>query len=693
MPRRPTIDKVDQVDIVREIEQSLRDDLQDREAWLGKRLRSFRDWINPNPGIKTYPWEGASNITPPVIARAVRTVHARLLGSVFSSDPWLHVLPVQDAHIQSARIREKFLNEQTKNEIPDFYRTVNTCLLDSLVQGTAFAMPNFFRSRHTEPEWRLVQKFEAMGSTDFERTDQEILDELIPEIKVARPLGDHEYEVVHMSQGFERKSRVTIDRDEPEVREDLVSVTIERERVRELIKVPGLSVTDLVFPGNATSLQEDECHHVLRFYWRYPDQVVRDRKQGRFHNLDPEDDGKLDHPSFQLEQVTDLRKEIDAYQGIDSVQGLSGLDQAKVLHIEAYYPWDVNGDQLDEQMIFTYIPILRKLSRWDYRSVIYNQRPFAPCVFMPISERLQGIGLAELLCDLQDEMSTIFNQMNDRENLINNPSLLVEQNAGVPPSVFRNLPPGSQIPVRNVDRVKPLEWQKDAHSGIATLQLLSAYTEWLSTGEISSGVQATRPNAPRTARGTLALISESNILIDTHILNNQYIFFQDLIQQIDSLNQKYLPEEKVFFVVGEADPLTITRKDMEQEVKFYFSGNTASTNLQVRQTLAQLMYTSLSTNPLFTGAFVQMPEQAIRSLHQLSDHYIRENNPQRDSRFLLPQVEIFLQAAEAAQQAQVQGMEEGRRNAMQAQEEESMLSVLQGGTQGGGGGGAAPQAA
>jgi len=706
MPRRPSLTEEEQAKVVSKLFDSIQEDLESRMEWVEKRVRSFDDWINPNPGVKTHPWEGASNITPPLIAKAVRALHSRLLASIFNADPLVHVLPVDAQNREAARIREKFLNEQVKNEIPNFYREINTALLNMIVQGTSFLMVWYERNHDVVPEWRLVDRFDDVIGTAVGRTDQEIIDEVMTDIKATRALGDNEYEIDHLEDGFERTSRLSIDKDDPDTPVDRVSVTIEKEVVNEGIRIKNLAIEDLVFPANATSLQIEDCHHTFRLFWLYPNQIRHKKEKGVYHNLDEEDVARVEKAAAGLTgsglstEVTNVKEAEDAYQGIDLVNGVSGIEDGKVLVIEGYYPWDVNGDDLDEQMIFTWIPELRKLATWDFLSVRFghSRRPFVPFVFVPITERLYGLGLAEMLEDLQSEAATILNQMNDRENLINQPQMLVEQNAGISPSVFRNLPPGSAIPVRNVERIRPLEWAKDAHSGLAVLQQIYAFAEQIAgVGDISTGVQPNRPNAPRTARGTLALISESNIIVDTHVLNAQYMGFQELLHQIDGLNRQYLPPERVFFVMGEPDPLLIQRDNFRERVKFFFSGNTANTNIQVKQSLAQFLFQNLIATPLYTGQFLSMPPVSIEAMYRLIEFFVQEHVPGKDARFLLPLLEQVTQQAQEVQQAQLEGMQEGKARAEQAnaqaadeEREMNLMSLLGGGNAGqasiGGGG-------
>ena len=513
-------------------------------------------------------------------------------------------------------------------------------------------------------------------------------------IEKSRALGYHTYEIDHQEDGWNRTSRVTIDWEDPEVPDDRISVTVEKKDSVAKIRLKNVSVVDIVAPANSTGTQPGQAYRLAHIYWEHPAEIRRLYEQKIWHNLTEEDVARLEKWSGGHapvgQEVTEVKEALDEYQGIDFVNGLSGIKESKVLIVRYYHPWDTNGDSIEEEHVFEWIPALKKLATWDWLSVRYGhrRRPIIPMAFMPLTDRLYSPGLGDLLEPLQDEAATIFNQMNNRENLTNNPTMLVEQNAGISPNLFQNLPPGSAIPVRNVERVKALEWAKDPHSGIPVLNLLFGFAEQLSTGDISSGVQPLRPNAPRTARGTLALISEGNILVDTHVLNAQFLTLHELFHQIDGLNRQYMPEERILYVLGESEPVTLTREDLKERVRFYFSANTVNTNTQVKQGTAQLMYTSLSPNPIFTGQFIQMPPITITALHALTRYFAQEHLPGKDASQIVPDLKQLLEAAEAAQQAQLGGMQEAGQAEQQQAEEQGLMELMA--QAGGGGGGQAP---
>jgi hypothetical protein len=174
-------------------------------------------------------------------------------------------------------------------------------------------------------------------------------------------------------------------------------------------------------------------------------------------------------------------------------------------------------------------------------------------------------------------------------------------------------------------------------------------------GDHTVGVQPTRPNAPRTARGTLALISEGNVILDAHITLIQEAF-SELIHQIDGLDEQYLPPEVRYLTTGKVEK-KITRQQFRSKVRFYLTGNTTNTNQQVQQQVSQLMYQSLVGNPLFTGEFLQMHPIAIQNSYKLAADLIKKHSPGNDSSAYIPDLQDFLEAAKTSQEESAKAQE------------------------------------
>jgi hypothetical protein len=126
-----------------------------------------------------------------------------------------------------------------------------------------------------------------------------------------------------------------------------------------------------------------------------------------------------------------------------------------------------------------------------------------------------------------------------------------------------------------------------------------------------TGGSTNTPNAPRTARGTLALISEGNLKVDILVSLAQKEGFQELMQQLFGLYSVYMADEKYFWATGgdrKRRPELMSRRLMRGRFEFRFRGNTVNTNPEVQRTLSQIRYQVASTNPLYANDPVKFRE-------------------------------------------------------------------------------------
>lgn len=666
MPRRPQFTKKEHDEIVKLIRDELHDDLVDHQTWVDKRAQALEDMIHANRGIKDYPWEGASNITPPLVAKLVRAVWPRITNAILGMSPLVQAVAVNPADQEDAEARAAWHNHRIVNMISRFKRKISTWIIDFVHGGDAVLKVTSDLERDYEPEWRVLDNFVPITNEMGEivdalpKTDEAVLDEVFENGVSYTKKGGGEYKVTYLDEGREYTAFVMIDRDDPAVREDELSVTIEGEKVDRNLNLRVVTTGSLIPTAGATGLQYPHSHHLSELHWFTVEEI---KMNPSFFNLSKKDLKDLEKMSKgELLPVNpELVEEVeDDVTGVPYVWGLSGVKQKKIRVIEHYRPYTTRGRQ--KQMIFWVIPALDKLARWDYVKTIFGhgQRPYVDAQFLPLPNNPRGLGLWHLVHPYQDEASTIFNQMNDRENLRNNPQLLVAKTAGISAGDMEGKPPGTVHMVRDPSLVVPLQWPLEDHMGMSILQNIFAYAEQIAgIGDIQAGIQPNRPNAPRTARGTLALISEGNIIIDTHIALVQEAF-AELIMMIDALDEQYMPPEIRFMTTGKQERV-ITRQQFRKKVRFFLSGNTTNTNQQVQQAVSELLYTSLRENPFFTGAYLQLDPLAIVGHHKITMELVQKHAPHQDASSFLQPVERYIQEAQQFQQAQAQAQEEKNR--------------------------------
>lgn len=664
MARRPDFSKKDQSEILKVLVEEFRLDWMDRDTWAAKRAQALEDMFHPMKGVKLYPWQGASNVVPPMVAKAVRTVWARLVGALLNIDPIIQAMPVNPRDAQSAEARQAYLNWQIRNEIPRFRKEISTWLLDLCNGGSSILLTWFEQFPEWTTEWFAVDNFEPILDQQGQfveavrKTDREVLDDIFEDLISASKSADDWIVKFLDEDGVEKKGEVFIDRKDEDVRDDQLSVLIKKMMMTRRVRISAEHAEDFLVPAASTGYQKEHAHHMTRKLWMHPDDIVNMAGRRGFHMLTKESADKLSmavgHVISDEERSAQV---LDTFTGIDSVWGVTGHRRGMLRIFEHYRPWKINGKTFD--MIFYTLPILNKLLGWEYHATKFGhgRRPVTDGCFIPLTKRAEGAGVWHMVNPYQEEASVLINQMNDRGNLRNNPILLAEMNAGINAGSIRSRAPGDILWVRDVNRIRALDWQVEPYNEFPMLTQMFAFGEQAAgVGDLQSGVSPNRPNAPRTARGTLALIGEGNVTLDAHIML-VHEAFRELIFQIDGLNQQFTSPEQRFSITGKEE-LTITRKDFRARVRFFFSGNTSNTNPQVQQAVAQFLFEALAQHPFFTGEYVQMDQLALQGSWKLLNHFIKQHAPGKDANFVLGELETYLQAAQQAQQQQAQQQQE-----------------------------------
>lgn len=676
MPYRPDFSVAELQKFSHDIERDFHDCWADHYEWMEKRAQAFEDLFDPNKILHGGPWEFSSNIDPPLVAKLVRGVWPRIVNGIVGMSPLAQAVAVNPAEQEDADARAAWMNHRILNLIPGFKRTFSTFCIDLINSGDSVLKPWHEFKMSYEPHWIVLDNFNVVMDANGEpidiirKTDDEVLAEVFDGIESKKRLGNHEYKIVTIEKGRHHTAYAHIDWEDKMCREDQVSITIEGEHVISRVRLKTLNPGNLVAPSYACGYGVDEAETCNEMMWMTPDQIEADPN---FFNLTKGDHKYLrkitgDHPQEDIQAYEQVQAELT---GIDSVWGITGIRNRKIRVIKHYRPVKTRGRT--KQMIFWSIPVLKsKIARWEFLKAIFGHgdRPYVDGSFIPLSNRVHGVGMWHLAYPYQDEASTILNQMNDRENLVNRPRLLNEKNSGITEARLRGSPPGDILTVKNVERIRPLVWDINPHGGMPVLQQMYAFAEQIAgIGDLQVGVQPNRPNAPRTARGTLALISEGNIILDTHISLVQESFSR-LLNQIDGLDQQYIDPETRFMTTGKEERV-IMKQQFEAPVRFYLTGNTANTNPQVQQAVSQLMYQNLLGNPLITGEYTMMPPAAIEGMYRVTEEFVAKHSPGNDaSRYLKP-LEFYLQTAQEFQQAQQQGAQQGQQAQAAAQEREA----------------------
>jgi hypothetical protein len=220
------------------------------------------------------------------------------------------------------------------------------------------------------------------------------------------------------------------------------------------------------------------------------------------------------------------------------------------------------------------------------------------------------------------EVNAIVNMVNEAQELINNPFFFYVPHANtVDPEILSDIQPGEGIPVSDVNAVFFPKFPQEPLANLSAVDSMLLFADRLTISPQASGSNQTR-NAPRTARGTLALLSESGIKTDVVITGLQKGGWKEVFHQIHKLYHAFGDQSKWFKVTGEKDPRRITPEEMRGHFDYTFHGNSVNTNREVLRSIAQVRYSTLIVNPLYSqdmNAMLALTADFLRHFGEGSD--------------------------------------------------------------------------
>lgn len=103
-------------------------------------------WAEPESEVKNWPFPKAANIVVPVTAIATEAIHARMMNTLFSIDPFYSIRPTMPEWVEAAKPVEEWLETEVKNpEGIDMYGFLQSALLELGKLGTAIGKSGYAR--------------------------------------------------------------------------------------------------------------------------------------------------------------------------------------------------------------------------------------------------------------------------------------------------------------------------------------------------------------------------------------------------------------------------------------------------------------------------------------------------------------------------------------------------------------------
>lgn len=284
---------------------------------------------------------------------------------------------------------------------------------------------------------------------------------------------------------------------------------------------------DIILPAEDARNIHD-FSFVIRKARATPDELLRGEAQGRYQGI-KENFSRLVNFSSDTRsrdgQSDRMKIEKDAAEGVTYEGNLSAGNSLVVY--EWYGKWrmlkgkrdatefNLDGRDLYEtDVMVRYLPALHLIigvqSLADMYPTKRNRRPFVEAALVEEGSYWSP-GFGELLESIEDELSVNHNLATQAGQLSVGPIIFYKPGMGFNPDTF-HYEPGMCIASDDPQSVRMMTMTADLQFPLAKENLMVAYAERV-TGitDLNSGRSSDRPNAPKTARGTMALLEEGDV--------------------------------------------------------------------------------------------------------------------------------------------------------------------------------------
>lgn len=330
-----------------------------------------------------------------------------------------------------------------------------------------------------------------------------------------------------------------------------------------------LEMDDFIVPGEEVQTLHD-FSFVIRKNRVRPQDLLRGEKMGKYQGISkPETWKEIMRAAVENRQRDedgdDIRREHDAAEGVERESPQSTTEGLTVHHW--YGRWrplrgsgaadlyDFDKREMDEQQIVVaYVPDIHKIVSVQRLVDLYprarRKRPFVETSLVK-DGTYWSMGLGEMLESIDDASTANYRLFDTAGQLTVGPVIMYRPSAGGVIEEFKYRP-NMAIPTEDPASVRVVNVNFNPEYSLANAQQLHAMAERI-TGytDQQAGRASDRPNAPRTARGQIALLERGDVRasLDTRGLSED---LSEIISHLWQLEQDFQTED-VFFRVTEED--------------------------------------------------------------------------------------------------------------------------------------------
>lgn len=559
------------------------------EKWHKMRMRIKKE--------KTFPFVGCANIRMPTIETKLRKVKSALMNVVFGIRPIIQAVPPPSGRWETARKIEKFIDHLMMDVMKVKGKSIIT-VDQSLEKG-------FFVNK---PYWRqeIIMRQESMSLDDLsiEEAMWIFAQERRPEEVKAAIVKKFD---VDMHKVVQKENIAEVDR----VYSELMSGKKEIDaKFQDLVyNFPDIALCEperVYVPTDSGYNPQDASWVVHEFLM--PIERFRANSEirgwdGEAYNeiIDALDDYKKKGERFD--------KNIDVTK--DTREGITKLDDTGKITIWEFYGYhDINGDGEEESAVITIAPDFNKVIRKISNPFFSGKKPFVKFFYELTDDRwFAHRGIPEMIEDIVKEIDMQHNQKLDQQTIRNAPMYI--HRAGMVSKNTIQFIFGQSMPAHGMqpleDIIRPINNHNPSveFSYEKEQMILESKVEEL-IGQIDFTLQSMiNKRQPRTL-GEVQMQSQNMAQVfslDAELFRSS---FEELANWVWELWCQYGDDEYEFLYFGKegAEPIKLTKEEVQGKYKITIRGNDQNTNPQVRIQKAQMIMMAQNNPPALQSGVI-----------------------------------------------------------------------------------------
>lgn len=640
-PKAPTRRRsfsFDKDETITEILKWYEQDLQDRVEWSERRLQryaKYRGWLEQ----KEFPWPDASNVFIPLMMTDSQQMQDTLSNGVLSQRPVMAPQAINPADREKCETIAQLLDYQIMVEQMGEKKLAN--LIESFVNdGTMYSLQTWITDEQDTEQVEYFPPLEPGVPADFQlhiRVEGLFKDIAAPSIEPVSDKDPFTWSVKWHDENHQaQRARV-----EFYTHDDgrLLCIVKRKVTVFDGPCVIPKSEEDIVFPSRAENLQPPSpsnpsgAHHVFIVDYPSKDEIKRLMKSKYYDLATAEDLEQLSEEKHQASRSSGgaddpeqhkIQRDALAGQTFGNAETASNV----YTRLMCFARWDVDGDGLDENVVFWVLKehrlILRARLLSEFTPLEGNKRPLMHEQFIEVPGQIRGIGLLELLEHIQDAMKILVDQTIDKNTLVNTPWFAFRASSGVRPEVIR-MAPGEGYPMANPQQDIAFPQIPNPDQTLS-LNMLAVFNQWAERqvviGELQFGrVPQGKASALRTTTGMQSVLQQGAARPE-RLIRRFFLGLAEVYSQCHELNGVYLKPQKQYRILGMstpgADPYRIVDDPSKVKGKmvFEFKANSLNTNKAFRsQVLKDLG--AITFNPMTMQMGLTGPEKFYNWLQDM----------------------------------------------------------------------------